>query len=75
MPQPNKKVEVVLDEAMRKDLESLVRSGKAPARQVRWARVLLLADADHRAPSGLVHRRADRCLGAASGPHPADVCP
>jgi hypothetical protein len=48
MPQPNKKVEVVLDEPTRKDLESLVRSGKAPARQVRWARVLLLADADHR---------------------------
>jgi hypothetical protein len=48
MPQPNKKVEVVLDEATRKNLESLVRSGKAPARQVRWARVLLLADADRR---------------------------
>ena len=30
MPQPNKKVEVVLDEATGGDLESLVRSGKAP---------------------------------------------
>ena len=48
MPQPNKKVEVVLDEATRKEFEGLVRSSKAPARQVRWARVLLLADADHR---------------------------
>jgi hypothetical protein len=48
MPQPNQKVEVVLDEATRKDLENLVRSGKAPARQARWARVLLLADADQR---------------------------
>lgn len=48
MPQPNQKVEVVLDEGTREDLENLVRSGNAPARQVRWARVLLLADADHR---------------------------
>jgi Homeodomain-like domain len=48
MPQPNQKVEVALGEATRKDLENLVRSGKAPARQVRWARVLLLADADQR---------------------------
>lgn len=48
MPQPNKKVEVVLDDATRKEFEALVRSGKAPARHVRWARVLLLADADRR---------------------------
>lgn len=62
MPQPNKKVEVVLDEATRGDLESLVRSGKAPARQVRWARVLLLADADHREG-----RYPDRCIVEQTG--------
>lgn len=48
MPQPNQKFEVVLDEVTRTELEGLVRSGRAPARQVRWARVLLLADADRR---------------------------
>lgn len=48
MPQPNKKVEVVLDEATRKEFESLVRSRNAPARHVRWARVLLLANEDQR---------------------------
>jgi hypothetical protein len=48
MPQPNKKVAVVLDEATRNEFESLVRSRNAPARHVRWARVLLLANEDQR---------------------------
>ena len=82
MPQPNQKVEVVLDEATRKDLENLVRSGKARARQVRWARVLLLADADQREgriPTGTslsrqesLHARwfaSGRCLSAKESAH------
>ena len=48
MPQTNQKVEVVLDNQTRAELEALVRVGSAPARKVRQARVLLLADEDRR---------------------------
>lgn len=48
MPQTNRKVEVVLDDDVRKALEALVRSGSEPAAKVRKARVLLLADEDRR---------------------------
>lgn len=48
MPQTNVKVEVVLDDKTREELQSLVRNGSAPARKVRQARVLLLADEDRR---------------------------
>jgi hypothetical protein len=48
MPQTNEKVEVVLDKKTREQLEVLVRNGSAPARKVRQARVLLLADQDRR---------------------------
>jgi transposase len=48
MPQTNQKVEVVLDDPTRAELETLVRVASAPARKVRQARVLLLADEDRR---------------------------
>jgi len=48
MPKTNQKVEVVLDDLTRQELEALVRNGSAPARKVRQARVLLLADQDRR---------------------------
>lgn len=48
MPQTNRKVEVVLDDATRLELQTLVRSGSQPAAKVRKARVLLLADEDRR---------------------------
>lgn len=48
MPRTNQKVEVVLDDPTREQLEALVRNGSAPARKVRQARVLLLADQDRR---------------------------
>jgi len=44
----NSKVEVVLSEDERQELERLVRSGVASARRVRQARVLLMADEDRR---------------------------
>ena len=48
MPGTNRKVEVVLEERTRQELESLARSGVAPARKVRNARILLMADEDRR---------------------------
>jgi len=48
MPHPNRKVEVCLDEPVRRELQAVVRSGSAPASRVRKARVLLLADEDRR---------------------------
>lgn len=48
MPQTNVKIEVVLDDSTRGQLQTLVRNGSAPARKVRQARVLLLADEDRR---------------------------
>lgn len=48
MPQPNRKLEVVLDDSLREELESVVRSGSVSARQSRYARVLLMADLDRR---------------------------
>lgn len=48
MPHSNKKVEVCLDDRAREELGTLVRSGAAPARRVRIARVLLMADQDRR---------------------------
>jgi transposase len=48
MAQPNQKAEVVLSEEQRNELESLVRDGKAAARRVRHARILLMADEDRR---------------------------
>ncbi len=48
MPHSNKKVEVCLDYRTRKELETLVRSGTAPAGKVRNARILLMADKDRR---------------------------
>lgn len=44
----NQKVEVCLDEPTREELQTLVRSETAPARKVRNARVLLMADEDRR---------------------------
>jgi hypothetical protein len=49
MAQPNTKVEVVLDDDTRRQLEALARAGGAPARRVRQARILLMADEDRRA--------------------------
>lgn len=48
MAHPNVKLEVELDKGQRAELEILVRKGTASARQVRQARVLLLADEDRR---------------------------
>ena len=48
MAHTNVKVVVELDEQQRTELEALVRNGKASARRVRQARVLLLADEDRR---------------------------
>jgi len=48
MAQSNVKVEVELDADQRVELEAIVRDGKASARRVRQARVLLLADEDRR---------------------------
>lgn len=48
MAQSNQKVEVVLGDDQRKELESLVRSGTSSARTVRQARILLMADEDRR---------------------------
>jgi hypothetical protein len=48
MPLTNRKVEVVLDDDAREQLQALIRNGSAPARKVRNARVLLLADEDRR---------------------------
>ena len=48
MAQPNTKIEVVLDNGQREELEALVRDGKASARRVRQARILLMADEDRR---------------------------
>lgn len=48
MAQPNQKIEVVLEDSQRKELEGLVRSGTASARKVRQARILLMADEDRR---------------------------
>lgn len=46
MAQSNAKVEVVLSDEQRRDLEALVRCGTASARRVRQARILLMADED-----------------------------
>lgn len=48
MAQSNVKLEVVLNDEQRQQLESLVRSGKAAASRVRHARILLMADEDRR---------------------------
>lgn len=48
MAHSNVKLEVELDNDQRAELEALVRKGTASARQVRQARVLLLADEDRR---------------------------
>ena len=48
MAQPNTKVEVVLSDEQRRELEALVGDGKAAARRVRQARILLMADEDRR---------------------------
>ena len=48
MPHSNQKVAVCLDDRTWGELEALVRSGSVPARQVRNARVLLMADEDRR---------------------------
>jgi hypothetical protein len=48
MAQPNTKVEVVLSDEQRQELEALVRDGTAAARRVRQARILLMADLDRR---------------------------
>lgn len=48
MPQSNAKLEVVLPAELREQLEALVRKSGAPARQVRNARILLMADEDRR---------------------------
>lgn len=48
MAQSNQKVEVVLNDDQRKELERLVRSGTSSARAVRRARILLMADEDRR---------------------------
>lgn len=48
MAQSNTKVEVILNDDQRQELEALVRDGTASARRVRQARILLLADEDRR---------------------------
>ena len=48
MAQTNVKFEVELDQHQREHLESIVRSGNASARQLRTARILLMADEDRR---------------------------
>lgn len=48
MAQPNTKVQVVLSDGLRRELEVLVRDGTASARRVRQARILLMADLDRR---------------------------
>jgi len=48
MPHSNKKVEVKLTAAQRKQLEALCRKGTTPAAKLRYARALLLADEDRR---------------------------
>lgn len=48
MAQPNTKVEVVLSDEQRRELVVLVGDGKAAARRVRQARILLMADEDRR---------------------------
>ena len=48
MVRSNVKHEVELDDNQRTELEAVVRDGTAPARRVRQARVLLLADEDRR---------------------------
>lgn len=65
----NRKVEVVLDVRMREELESLTRSGGAPARKVRNARILLLADEDRREG-----RRPDWYIAARLGVSERQVC-
>jgi len=48
MAQPNQKAEVVLSDEQRAELEALIRDSTAPARRVRQARILLMADEDRR---------------------------
>lgn len=48
MAQPNTKVEVILNDEQRQELEALARNGTASARCVRQARILLMADEDRR---------------------------
>lgn len=69
MPVTNRKIEVVLDERTRQELESLARSGVAPARKVRNARILLLADEDRREG-----RRPDWYIAECLGISERQVC-
>lgn len=69
MPGTNRKVEVVLEERTRQELESLARSGVAPARKVRNARILLMADEDRREG-----RRPDWYIAECLGISERQVC-
>jgi hypothetical protein len=69
MAQPNQKVEVVLNEEQRKELETLVRDGTAAARRVRQARILLMADEDRREG-----RRPDWYIAECVGISERQVC-
>ena len=69
MAQSNVKVVVVLNDEQRQQLESLVRSGKAAARRVRHARILLMADEDRREG-----RRPDWCIAECVGISERQVC-
>lgn len=69
MAQSNVKLEVVLDDEQRRQLEALVRSGKAAARRVRHARILLMADEDRREG-----RRPDWYIAECVGISERQVC-
>jgi len=69
MPHTNRKVEVCLDDDTREELQVLVRSGTAPARKVRNARVLLMADEDRREG-----RRPDWYIAERVGVSERQVC-
>jgi hypothetical protein len=69
MAQPNEKAEVVLSHEQRKELEALVRDGTAPARRVRQARILLMADEDRR-----VGRNPDWYIAQCVGISERQVC-
>jgi hypothetical protein len=58
------KAQIRLTDEQRRDLEQVARDGRTPARQARYARLLLHADAAH--PEG---QRSDAWIGQALGMH------
>jgi transposase len=62
MSQPTRKYAVVLSTETRQRLEAITRNGRAPAKKMQHARVLLMSDANH--PAGRYHdQEIARILG------------